>query len=182
MADQRQALHLGSPPPLPDTILRSFLLQGAPIERRRLVQGARPRLNTKWPCAHMLLCLRQAGDTDKLLAGSPETPLTFASCAVWLLFKDDTGDSWVTVWMQWSGRLCTDQWRAKEGICFHLPWYKNIQTWLLALIQDTGNLLKENSMICITDLAQRGQNLPPNNNVSAGLWIRANILKYSLQQ
>lgn len=84
-----------------------------------------------------------AGDTDKLLAGSPEAPLTFACSAVWLLFKDDTGDSWVTVWMQWSGRLCTDQWRAKEGICFHLPWYKNTQTWLLALILDTGSLWKE---------------------------------------
>lgn len=45
-----------------------------------------------------------------------------------------------------------------------------------------GIFWRKNSIICITDLAQRGQTLLANNNVSAGLWIRANILKYSLQQ
>lgn len=58
--------------------------------------------------------LRQAGDTDQLLAGWPEALLTFAHPAVWLLLEDDTRDSLSRyVWMQWLGRLCTDQWRAK---------------------------------------------------------------------
>lgn len=47
-------------------------------------------LRSHAPCGRVL---RQAGDTDKLLACSPEALLTFAHSAVWLLLEDDTGDS-----------------------------------------------------------------------------------------
>lgn len=63
------------------------------------------------PCSRFL---RQAGDTDKLLTGSPEALLTFTHPAVRLLLENETRDSFsLYVWMQWSGRLCTDQWRAR---------------------------------------------------------------------
>lgn len=56
--NKHQALHLASPPHLPDALLRSLLLQGAPNERQRLkrAQGARLRLTLNGPALTCFCC------------------------------------------------------------------------------------------------------------------------------
>lgn len=74
--------------------MRNLLLQRAPKKRQMLkrIQEIRLRLNIKWPHAHMLLLLREAGDRDKLLAGLTEAlhwplPTLLSGCCLRVILE-----------------------------------------------------------------------------------------------